>query len=236
MMQGRGVIATGNGVPPVDAGLAAPDAAVAACPLPVLGIVGPSGAGKTALLCRLLPELAVAGLRVGVIKQASARFDLDEPGRDSDRLRRAGLARTLVAAVGQTALIEERDPACQPGDCELADALGWLDVGALDLVLVEGFARAALPKLEVLRADGPKRHQYRHDAWVRVLLADHAPEPEPEPESEPAAAAAAASRLPRLDLADATAIAGWLCAYREEFLARRAGRTGGAARSGELAR
>lgn len=230
MRQGRGGIATGTGVPPVAADLAAPDAAVAACPLPVLGIVGPSGAGKTALLCRLLPELAAAGLRVGVIKQASARFDLDEPGRDSDRLRRAGLARTLVAAVGQTALVEERDPGCQPGDFELADALGWIDVGALDLVLVEGFARAALPKLEVLRADGPKRHQYRHDAWVRALLADH------EPESGPEDAAVAASRLPRLDLADAPAIAGWLRAYREEFLARRAGRTGGAVRSGELAR
>lgn len=191
--------------------------AVALHPLPVVGIVGPSGAGKTTLLCRLLPQLAAAGLRVAVIKQASARFDLDTPGRDSDRLRRAGLARTLVAAIGQTVLIDERRP--EADACDLTEALGWLDAAALDLVLVEGFAQAPVPKLEVLRATGPMRHQYRHDPWVQALLADPAPP--------------ADARLPWFALADVDAITGWLCRYRDDFPDRRGVRADAAARCGE---
>ncbi|VEB43226.1 Molybdopterin-guanine dinucleotide biosynthesis protein B [Chromobacterium violaceum] len=59
----------------------------------VLGICGYSGSGKTTLLEALLPLLGRRGLRVSVIKHSHHDVELDTPGKDSFRHRRAGPAR-----------------------------------------------------------------------------------------------------------------------------------------------
>ena len=51
----------------------------------VIGLAGWSGAGKTTLLTRVIPYLLKDGLRVSVIKHAHHAFDVDVPGKDSDR-------------------------------------------------------------------------------------------------------------------------------------------------------
>ena len=49
----------------------------------VIGFAGWSGAGKTTLIVRLIPELNRRGFSVSTIKHAHHNFDLDQPGKDS---------------------------------------------------------------------------------------------------------------------------------------------------------
>jgi len=58
--------------------------------LPLFGIFGPHESGKTTLIEHLLPRLRARGLAVAVAKVHGARLEVDRPGKDSDRLYRAG--------------------------------------------------------------------------------------------------------------------------------------------------
>ena len=113
----------------------------------IFGIAGWSGAGKTTLIERLLPVLKARGLTVSVIKHAHERFDIDRPGKDSFRMREAGSHEVLISSPKRWALMHEVIDAPEP---RLADLLPRL--GPCDVVLVEGFKRDPIPKLEVHRA------------------------------------------------------------------------------------
>ncbi len=117
-------------------------------PIPVLGIAARSGTGKTSLIERLIPALVARGLQVATIKRSHHDFDIDRPGKDSDRMRRAGARQVLLASAHRSALITEGDRRTEP---QLPALLLQLDPTALDLVLVEGFRRDPIPKLEVHR-------------------------------------------------------------------------------------
>jgi molybdopterin-guanine dinucleotide biosynthesis protein MobB len=119
---------------------------------PVVGIRGPSGSGKTLLIERLVPRLRARGLRVAVVKHCSHRLDVDHPGKDSDRIFRAG-ADVIAAGPGEALLRIHADhmtlDECLrrlPGDC--------------DVVLVEGFRDMPFPQV---RLKGP----FRNAALVR---------------------------------------------------------------------
>ena len=76
-------------------------------PCPLLGFVAFSGTGKTTLLTRLIPLLKDRGIRIGMIKHAHHRFDIDTPGKDSYQLRKAGAQQMLIASRTRWALISE---------------------------------------------------------------------------------------------------------------------------------
>jgi molybdopterin-guanine dinucleotide biosynthesis adapter protein len=64
-----------------------------------IGIAGWSGAGKTTLITRLIPELNRRGLSVSTIKCAHHGFDVDRPGKDSYEHRAAGAnGRTSISS------------------------------------------------------------------------------------------------------------------------------------------
>ncbi len=107
---------------------------------PVLGVCGWSGAGKTTLLEAVIPRLEVRGLRVAVLKHDVHGPDLDRPGKDSDRLFRAGAD---VALVGPQEAFERRH---RRHERSLAAALAALRQHH-DLVLVEGHKTTPLPKV-----------------------------------------------------------------------------------------
>lgn len=121
--------------------------------VPVLGIAAFSGTGKTTLLVKLLPLLREQGYRVAVIKHAHHQFDIDQPGKDSHKLRLAGADQLVVASSKRFALMVESDVGDAAGNNIDLDALIWhFDQDKLDLILVEGFKWSPIPKIELHRA------------------------------------------------------------------------------------
>ena len=59
----------------------------------VIGFAGWSGAGKTTLIVRLIPELNRRGFSVSTIKHAHHNFDLDQPGKDFTSIAPQALTR-----------------------------------------------------------------------------------------------------------------------------------------------
>ncbi len=118
--------------------------------IPLLGFAAWSGAGKTTLLTRLLPVLRTRGLEVAMIKHAHHHFDVDKPGKDSYELRQAGAGQVLIASSRRFALMVENPPG-EEADPVLSELVGRIDPRRADLILVEGFKREPIPKIEIHR-------------------------------------------------------------------------------------
>ncbi len=117
-------------------------------PFALVGLAAGSGSGKTTLLLKVIPLLKARGLRVGLIKRAHHSFDTDKPGKDSFELRKAGASQVLVGSDHRWALVVENDTPKEP---TLRELLERLRPEALDLVIVEGFKSAPIPKIEIHR-------------------------------------------------------------------------------------
>jgi len=137
--------------------------------VPVLGFAAYSGTGKTTLLTELIPLLKVKGLRVGVIKHAHHKVEIDKPGKDSYELRRAGAGQVLLATAQRWALMVEEDAG---GDPDLQRMLDRLDATVLDLILVEGFRHVPFPKIELHRPALGKPLLFPQDSSIIAVAAD----------------------------------------------------------------
>ncbi len=137
--------------------------------LPLLGFVGWSGAGKTTLLHAVIPLLRQRGLHCALIKHAHHHFDIDHPGKDSYELRKAGAEQVLVASSRRWALIVEQEA---PDELPLESLVRKIDAEHADLILVEGFKHADIPKIEVYRAALGKPPLYHQDATIVAVASD----------------------------------------------------------------
>ena len=75
-------------------------------------VAASSNSGKTTLIEKIVRMLKARGLRVAVIKHASAGFELDKQGKDSWRFQEAGA--DTVVLVGPGKGLQEGGPNAKP--------------------------------------------------------------------------------------------------------------------------
>lgn len=111
---------------------------------PVVSIVGRSGSGKTTLLEKLITFFSQAGLRVGTVKHSSHPvLTFDSPGKDTWRHAQAGSRHVML--VTPERILSQRLLDREPLLSEII-----VEMGGLDLVLVEGWARQGARLVEVV--------------------------------------------------------------------------------------
>lgn len=135
----------------------------------ILGICASnSGSGKTFLIENLLPQLKKKGLNVSVIKHAHHTFDIDTPGKDSFRIRKAGAFQTLVFNKERAALITEAGD----NSFSLDKAINQID-SSTDIILIEGLKNMLYPKIEVYRKGKSLEKLYDNDTHIIAVASDH---------------------------------------------------------------
>ena len=165
--------------------------------LPLLGFAAYSGTGKTTLLEALLPMLTESGLRIGVLKHAHHDFDVDKPGKDSYRLRKAGAGQMLISSRKRHVLMTETPEA----EADFDYLLTRFDTDKLDLILVEGCKNIAFPKIELHREEVGKPWLYSNDSNIIAIAADIQVE----------------SKLPQMSINDLESIRDFIINYAKDF-------------------
>jgi molybdopterin-guanine dinucleotide biosynthesis protein B len=133
----------------------------------IFGFAGWSGSGKTTLIEQLIPRFVQRGLRVSLIKHAHHTFDVDRPGKDSYRHRQAGAAEILVTSSRRWVLMHELRGAHEPSFEDQVKR-----ISPCDLLLVEGFKHAPIPKLEVWRKETGEPLLHPNDPHIVAVASD----------------------------------------------------------------
>ncbi|TEB08109.1 Molybdopterin-guanine dinucleotide biosynthesis adapter protein [Pelotomaculum schinkii] len=105
-------------------------------PIPVIGLAGYSGSGKTTFLEKLITELKRRGYRLGVIKHTHHK--------DTRRPNPAGAAVEVLAAPDGAFMFREFETEPPP-----EKVISMLD--GVDLILIEGYKQGRWPKLAIFR-------------------------------------------------------------------------------------
>ena len=113
----------------------------------ILGLAGWSGSGKTTLIKNLLPKLKKINISVSTIKHAHEGFDIDKPGKDSFIHREAGAQEVLNSSSKRFALMANYINK----ESRLTELISKLT--PVDLVLVEGWKKENIKKIEVYRKE-----------------------------------------------------------------------------------
>lgn len=136
---------------------------------PIIGIAGWKKSGKTTLTERLVAEFSARGLKVAAVKHAHHAFQIDDGDTDSARHRRAGAAQVAVVSAKRWAIVSELDGAPEPNFDEVIAALE-----PADIIIVEGYKSAAIPKIEARRETSFTRTPLADtDPFVIAIAADH---------------------------------------------------------------
>lgn len=157
----------------------------------IFGIAGWKNSGKTGLAVRLVTELTRRGYRVSTVKHAHHDFDIDKVGADSFRHREAGAHEVTIVSGTRYAIMHELRGAPEPSFPEILARLA-----PCDLVLIEGYKREPIPKIEARRLEAANREPLApSDPHIVAIASDHPVE---------------AQGLRLFDLDDTTAIADFI--------------------------
>jgi molybdopterin-guanine dinucleotide biosynthesis protein B len=109
--------------------------------VPIVSVIGEKNSGKTTLIEQLVSLLKKEGHRVGVMKYALRRFQMDREGKDTYRFYQSGADAVGIASNDQMAFLKRIDSAPPLGkvlESHFSDA---------DIVLVEGYRGDDYPRI-----------------------------------------------------------------------------------------
>ena len=111
----------------------------------VIGVCGWKDVGKTHFASLIIKLLVSKGYKVGSIKHADHAFDIDQPGTDSFKHRKAGSSQVIISSSRRWAKIIENNNKKEKNLDELI-----AEFQDIDIVVVEGFKKEKHPKIEIL--------------------------------------------------------------------------------------
>jgi molybdopterin-guanine dinucleotide biosynthesis protein MobB len=135
--------------------------------LPVVSIVGQGKSGKTTLIEKLIPEFKSRGYCVATVKHTHQDLELDTPGKDSWRYAQAGSDAVFLSTPKNLMLIVpvERDASIK----DLSRLVG----ADCDILLVEGFHDAHVPKIEVHRKEKGMELRCKPEELRAIVTDEH---------------------------------------------------------------
>jgi molybdopterin molybdotransferase len=115
---------------------------------PIVSIVGRSESGKTMLVEQLIAEFKRRGYKIAALKHSHCGvIEVDQPGKDTWKFAQAGSDAVCISSPRKLAFIKKSDH-----DLRIDEVLPIIGP-EFDLVLVEGFKKSKLPKIEVHRKE-----------------------------------------------------------------------------------
>lgn len=138
---------------------------------PMVAVTGWANSGKTTFLRGLIPALRRRGLRVAVLKHDAHGFEMDQEGKDTWLLSRAGAQGVAILGPGRWAVLGS-------GEGQLDQLRRCLP--PVDLILGEGFKYSPLPKLEIYRAGAGHGRITRDDSLLALITDERQEEPVPQ--------------------------------------------------------
>jgi molybdopterin molybdotransferase len=115
---------------------------------PIISIVGKSESGKTLLVEQLIAEFKRRGHKIAALKHSHCgAIEVDQPGKDTWKFAQAGSDAVCISSPGKLVFIKKSDH-----DLRIDEVLPIIGP-EYDLVLVEGFKKSKLPKIEVHRKE-----------------------------------------------------------------------------------
>lgn len=114
--------------------------------VPTVCITGWSSSGKTAFIESLINNLVNKGYKIATLKHNAYNFQMDKPGKDSYRHKKAGASTVIISSTNKVAVIKDTEK-----EEEVIDLVNDNVDKSYDLVLVEGFKAGNLPKVEIYR-------------------------------------------------------------------------------------
>lgn len=134
--------------------------------LPIVSIVGVSGSGKTTLLTKVVAELVKKGYSVNTLKHDAHGFEIDRPGKDSWRHKKAGASTVALSSPEKFAVIKSVKKEWPP------ERIVSRFLDDADVVITEGYKKGAFPKIEVVRAECSKKPVCAKDPLLLAYVSD----------------------------------------------------------------
>lgn len=131
-------------------------------------IIGHAGCGKTTLIVDLVKELTKRRISVGTLKHSAHAHELDKPGKDSYRHRKAGACPAAMMTEEMAAVYLPRNHTNTP------DQLIKTYFKQTDIVLIEGWISGPYDKIELWREVVKRMPLFSDLKRVKALVTDDA--------------------------------------------------------------
>ena len=134
-------------------------------------IIGQPGSGKTTFIVDIIKELIKQNIKVGSMKHSAHVHELDKPGKDSFRHRKAGASPVSMVTREMIAVYLPMTREMTP------QAVLEKYYSNVDIVLIEGWISGPYDKIEIWRKAVKRPPLFSGISNVKAFVSDDMPDP-----------------------------------------------------------